>query len=52
MNSVRLQFQTNHRSSQKQPFTPKEDEELMIGLKKAWMDQLDKYFKRQNFDIF
>ena len=32
--SVRLQFQTNHRSSQKQPFTPKEDEELMKGLKK------------------
>ena len=52
MNSVRLQFQTNHRSSQKQPFTPKEDEELMIGLKKAWMDQLDKYFKRQNINIF
>ena len=24
----------NHRSSQKQPFTPKEDEELMKGLKK------------------
>ena len=34
MHSVRLQFQTNHRSSQKQPFTPKEDEELMKGLKK------------------
>ena len=34
MHSVRLQFQTNHRSSQKQPFTPKEDEELMKVLKK------------------
>ena len=34
MHSVRLQFQNNHRSSQKQPFTPKEDEELMKGLKK------------------
>ena len=34
MHSVRLQFQTIHRSSQKQPFTPKEDDELMKGLKK------------------
>ena len=34
MHRVRLQFQINHRSSQKQPFTPKEDEELMKGLKK------------------
>ena len=34
MHRVRLQCQTHHRSSQKQPFTPKEDEELMKGLKK------------------
>ena len=34
MHIVRLQFQADHRSSQKQPFTPAEDEELMKGLKK------------------
>ena len=34
MHRVRLQFQTNHQSSQKQPFKPKEDEELVKGLKK------------------
>ena len=41
MHSVILQFQTNHRSSQKQSFTPKEDEELMKGLKKhGWTNIL------------